>query len=210
VGGMMTFIPNNVEGIDVSGWNGNTNWQKVKQSGRDFCFIKATQGLTYLNPHFKTDWANSKIDGLIHGAYHYFMPSDNAEMQAQWFLKNIGLLTKSDLPAVLDWEFHTGNYDEEIKNALIWLTIVHKETGKKPIIYSNPSYIDSLSNPESLINYPLWLAQWASKPTIPKPWSGYSFWQYSDTGVVPGVPGQCDLNVGGGDISWLIEFCQVT
>lgn len=191
-----------VEGVDVSGYNPGTDWNEVFKSGISFAFIKATEGLTYTNPLFSSDMAHSKSSGLLVGAYHFFHPHDDPTHQAQHFLNVIGELGPGDLPPVMDWEVHELTVVQEIKNAVIFLNYVSHVSGKTPIIYSSPSYINELGNP-MLSQYPLWLADYAKKPTIPQPWSNYTFWQYSDSGKVRGIKGKCDLTVGSGDIDWL-------
>lgn len=199
-----------VQGIDVSGYNTGTNWIQVKASGIAFAFIKATEGITYLNPYFRNDWANSKSAGIIRGAYHFFHPKDDPVKQANYFLSVMGHLSLGDLPAVLDLEIHSAPIKEEVASALIWLETIEKATGKTPIIYSGHYFIDELANPPEFEKYHLWLAGYTSTPQIPKPWNGYTFWQHSDSGKVLGVNGFCDLSVAGGDLAWLTEFSNQT
>jgi lysozyme len=194
------------QGIDVSGYNKNVNWAQVASSGICFAFIKSTEGITYINPNFKRDWEQSKQAGVIRGSYHFFHASVDPQVQAKYFLSTIGTLGPTDLPPVLDWELHGPNRQQEISNALMWLEIVHSATNKVPIIYTGRYFIGDLGNPQALAKYTLWLAEYASQPTIPKPWSEFSFWQYSESGSVPGVSEPCDLNMSYGDMTWLQGF----
>src|SRR5262245_61075050 len=68
-----------VEGIDVSGYQPNTDWAKVKGANRKFAFIKATEGTGYVNPYFDHDWKGAKQNGILRGAYHYFHPDTGAQ-----------------------------------------------------------------------------------------------------------------------------------
>lgn len=199
-----------VLGIDVSRFNPDTNWPMVKAAGKAFAFIKCTEGLSVRNPYFKIDWAASKAAGVIRGAYHFFHPKDDPVEQANWFLSHLGDLTVGDLPAVLDMETPELAPEKEVESALIWLDIVEKATGKKPIIYADKDYIKLLKNPPQFAQYPLWLAGYTLAPDVPLPWKGYTFWQYSGSGKVPGVAGFCDLSKCGGDLAWLTEFSNQT
>lgn len=196
-----------VQGIDVSRYQPGTDWAKVAAAGISFVFIKATEGIGIINPDFETDWQGTKDAGLIRGAYHFFHPSADPILQAQFFLKTVGPLSLFDLPLVLDWETHNETIVEEIRRALLFLQYVHQATGKTPIIYSSPSYMDELGNPP-LAQYPLWLANYTWKPNIPPPWKEFAFWQYSEAGTVNGVQGKVDMSVGFGDIEWLKEFAS--
>jgi lysozyme len=194
-----------VQGVDVSGYNPGTDWSQVAASGISFAFIKASEGITYTNPLFSNDWANSKLHNIYRGAYHFFHPHDDPTLQAKHFLSIVGQLGPGDLPPVLDWEVHELTPTLEIQNAIIWLQFVQQATGKTPIIYSNPAYISELGNP-MLSQYPLWLADYTTNPTVPQPWANYTFWQYTDSGNIPGIVSPCDLNIGYGDLNWLISL----
>jgi GH25 family lysozyme M1 (1,4-beta-N-acetylmuramidase) len=59
------------------------------------------------------------------------------------------------------------------------------------------------------MNCALWIANYGvSSPSIPAPWasSGYAFWQYSSTGSVPGITGNCDLDTFNGSMTSLLKF----
>ena len=60
-----------VEGIDVSHHQGEIDWTKVKNDGIVFAFMKATQGLRFVDPRFKLNWAATEKAGIIRGAYHF-------------------------------------------------------------------------------------------------------------------------------------------
>ncbi len=90
-----------VEGIDVSAGNGTIDWAKVKAAGRDFAFIKATQGNYDVQSTFAANWANAAAAGVQRSAYHFFDPTIDGSAQAQWFLDEIGSaggMTSADLP----------------------------------------------------------------------------------------------------------------
>lgn len=191
------------QGIDVSHFDGIIDWAKVKGSGISFAFIKATEGSSFKDLTFSKNWNSSKAAGILSGAYHFFHASEDPQKQAEFFLNTMGKIGMGDLPPVLDWELHGGTRQQEIANALMWLEMVKSQSGKTPIIYCGRYFIGDLGNPIAVAAYPLWLAEYNPEPHVPKPWSQYTFWQYSEKGSVPGISGKCDLNKGLGDDSWL-------
>src|SRR5437868_13951686 len=78
-----------LQGIDVSHYQGTVTWADVRASGRRFAFCKATEGLTYTDPTFTTNWAGMRAAGLLRGAYHFGHPGDDAVSQADRFCDTI-------------------------------------------------------------------------------------------------------------------------
>lgn len=62
----------NTQGIDVSRYQGNIDWAKVKASGITFVFIKATEGRTYVDPNFEKNVTGALAAGMMVGTYHFF------------------------------------------------------------------------------------------------------------------------------------------
>jgi lysozyme len=188
----------NAIGIDVSHFQGSVSWKEVAGSGVIFAFVKATQGITYVDPQFTVNWEAMQSAGLRRGAYHFFEPADDAASQAQHFLSTVSL-APGDLPPVLDVEINGGVSCEQLWSGVAaWLQIVQKATGRQPILYTAPGFWNGNSPDLALTCHPLWLADYASQPTLPHGWSTWLFWQHSQTGTVPGVPAAVDLNLFNG------------
>jgi lysozyme len=199
-----------VLGVDVSHYDGLVPWCSAKQSNIEFCFIKASEGMSIIDPYFEQNWKASELAGLLKGAYHFFRGNADPYAQANNFLKVVEsqMGHPSDLPAVLDFEIASQGVpvNTQIDYALQWLAVVEKQTQKKPIIYTGPSFIDQLGNPTFFESYPLWIAHYnVSAPRIPKPWETYSFWQYSDNGQI-GQSRPFDMNKFNGDYDELKAF----
>jgi len=193
-------------GIDVYGGDGAVNWTTVKNSGKMFAFVKATEGVTIKDNVFPQHWSAMKKAGLIRGAYHYFHPrTSDPVQQAREFLKTVKL-EPGDLPPVLDIETTNGASTSTIVNGMkLWLLEVMKgiqqQTGKKikPIIYTYPNFwINTLGNPSDFASFPLWIAHYGvDTPWVPSSW-GEGNWmihQYQgDISNIAGVSGRGDLN----------------
>lgn len=90
-------------GIDVSRWQQTVDWSKVKEAGYEFALIKATQGVSDIDPLFTSNWTQTKAAHLLRGAYHFFEPADDPHKQAEIFLQTVSF-EPDDLPPVLDIE----------------------------------------------------------------------------------------------------------
>ena len=67
-----------VEGVDVSYYQGNIDWDAVWGSGRDFAVARVNDG-NFMDPQFDTYWSGMKAAGLIRGAYQFFRPAMSRE-----------------------------------------------------------------------------------------------------------------------------------
>ena len=199
-------------GIDISRYQSYIEWDKIKilsdAQGRttnsvnlakdirnvSYVFIKATEGNSFKDKHFKKHWKNAGKSGIRRGAYHFFRSSKDAENQARHFIRTVGELSADDLPPVLDIEtIHKGcSYKTLNDKALIWLKTVEKHYGRKPIVYSSASFINDILCKEIKENYPIWVAHYgAPAPRCPR----WHIWQFADDAVVYGIDGYVDLNV---------------
>lgn len=195
-----------VQGIDVSHFQGVVDWQQVAQAGMSFAFAKATEGITYVDPQFATNWTGIKAAGLLRGAYHFFEANDDATAQAQHFLDTVQL-AKGDLPPVLDIETTAGVSNEQIWSGVsTWLQVVEQAMGRQPILYTAPGFWNSHAPDLTLTRYPLWLADYAAQPLLPHGWTSWLFWQHSQTGSVAGVTGAVDLDLFSGTLQQLHEL----
>lgn len=189
-----------IHGVDTSHYDGLVPWDKLKAQGVQFAFLKASEGLSVVDREFSRNWRAAAKVGLLRGAYHFFRPLSDPFMQANTFLKTVEAEIPygfpADLPAVLDLEVGEGNPHLVIDGALKWMGVVKRATGKMPIAYMNPSFAKAIGVPAMFASYPLWLAEYGIQtPRVPKPWTNWTFWQYSETGIFSGVHGlKFDLN----------------
>lgn len=200
-------------GVDVASYQhaSSLNWSKVKAAGVKFAFIKATEGTSYRNPYFPSDWAGTARNGIYRGAYHFARPSvGSAAAQARYFVAYAGRQnTRGVLPPVLDLEMTGGLGPKRLITwTRNWLQTVQSLTGRAPIIYCSPYFwIDNLNNSTAFHAYPLWVAHYGvSDPMVPGGWPTYSFWQTRSTGTISGISGNVDHDLFHGTMTGLRKF----
>ena len=196
-------------GIDVSHYQGTVNWQMVKDSGVSFAFAKATQGVSFIDSKFQTNWQGMKNADLLRGAYHFFEADNDPVKQADHFIKVVGTLNVNDLPPVLDVETTENASSSVIQQGVqTWLDRVKEKLGRVPLVYTTASFWNT--NKIKLNGeFPLWVAHYGvSTPKIPTEWEAWNFWQYSQTGSVSGVTGNVDLNWFNGTYLQLLNFIR--
>lgn len=130
------------------------------------------------------------------GAYHFGIGEKNGKDQAEHFLETIG--DSSGVLLALDIEENKGGKNVTPKQAEDFVDKVHEVTGRLPLIYGSPCFLENFATP-TLTECPLWVAKWGEEPTLPKGWKNWTLWQYTDgkSGKKPheveGI-GPCDRN----------------
>lgn len=193
-----------VHGVDVSRWQGDIDWSKLRRHGANFAYIKATDGIDHIDPLFRKNWDAAHAAGVRRGAYHFFYWCRTAADQAEWFIRNVPK-EKGALPPVLDVEWnHQSNCKrrpsraEVLEKMQVFLDRLERHYGQRPIIYTAPDfYADNLRG--AFPDHPFWLRAVAEHPSRVYPGRSWLFWQYSGSGLSGGVVGRIDLNVFNGD-----------
>ncbi|MCA0417662.1 MAG: glycoside hydrolase family 25 protein [Proteobacteria bacterium] len=188
-----------IQGIDVSRWQGEIDWARVKDAGTRFAFIKATEGGNHLDPNFKRNWAEAKKHGVARGAYHFVWWCRSAKDQVRWIKKHIPR-DPDALPPVLDVEWQndsqcTRKISKELAMAKIneMLKGLREHTGKKPVIYTDINFHEDVLEGE-LNDHPFWLRSTAAPLAKRYERDRWEFWQFTTTGRVPGITGDVDRN----------------
>lgn len=185
-----------VHGIDVSHHNGPIDWDAVAQQGVSFAFIKITEGHTHNDSRSAFNFRAAKKAGILRGCYHFFRPEVGALPQAKHFLETYTSI-QPELPPVLDIEVTHPEVDAPLLRRRVrrWLRYVKKQTGRTPIVYSNPRFIEEHLE-GSVANYPLWLAHYTDgKPEPPEGYPLMFFWQYTKAGQLKGIDHPVDRNI---------------
>lgn len=189
------------------------NWARVKAAGHHFAIVKATEGISYVNPHYREDSDSMREAGLIRGTYHYALPQYSAVLQAQHYAAVLATNTTDlDLPPVLDLE-ETGGLGPVALQAWVrtFLATLDTLTGRQTIIYVSPGFWrHQMANTTEFSERPLWIADYngGNSPTLPLPggWTNWTFWQYTGSGWVDGVATPIDLNTFNGTEAQLLAL----
>ena len=206
-------------GIDVSHYQGTINWSSVKGAGISFAYMKATEGTTYKDPTFSTNYLNAYNAKVIRGAYHFAQPgSSSGATQANYFASNGGAWSADNLtlPGMLDLE--GGCYGLSTSAMQSWILDFYNtykaRTTRDVVIYTSPSWWNSCTGGWSGMSArsPLFVANWttAASPTIPSGFPYATLWQYTDAGSVSGVSGAVDRDRFSGDASRLLALANNT
>jgi lysozyme len=206
--GRLSPRPFEVHGVDVSRWQGDIDWQKLRRDGANFAFIKATDGGDHTDPNFRRNWNAAREAGVPRGAYHFFYWCRVASEQADWFIRNVPK-EKGALPPVIDVEWnHTSRCKkrpspEVVREKMqVFMDRLEAHYGQRPIIYTAPDfYDDNLRG--AFKDYPFWLRSVAAHPSKVYPNRDFLFWQYSGTGLAASHDTRIDLNVfNGSEAGW--------
>ena len=201
-----TPAPNLTEGIDVSHWQGTIDWARVRAAGKRFTYIKSSENTSFVDSKYASNRAGAKAAGLLVGAYHFAQPgtgAGDAVAEADHFV-DTAKIQSGDLIPVLDLEVTNGMGTTALQAwTKAFLTRVYERTGVRAGIYVSPSFWSGKMGNSSWFaanGYKvLWVAHWttASSPSVPSGnWGGHgwTFWQYTSSGTVPGISGRVDLN----------------
>ena len=188
-------------GIDVSKYQGNIDWKKVKASGVEFAIIRL--GLGYddvlkLDEYFKANIEGALANGIKVGIYFYSYAVNTKEAisHANYVLENIKDYDVT-LPIAWDWEnfkywneFGISMYD--LRSMSYAYQDVIKKAGYTPVQYGSKTYLNAFWKP---FKYDVWLAIYTINMNPPLFDDNFIMWQLSNTGRVPGINGDVDLDL---------------
>jgi hypothetical protein len=132
--------------------------------------------------------------------------------QIEFFL-NMVAVRKLDLPLVLDFENNGGLDKKAVSRAIEdGLTFLQGKVGYRPIVYTGPSWWNrnTVASPR-WSQHDLWIANYGNpSPTLPRDWTTWRFWQWTEAGTIPGMPGTVDVNWFNGDENQLKQYAAST
>lgn len=187
-------------GIDVSSWQGDIDFEKIKNTGVEFIFIrvgysKGTNGEYILDKKFKQNIEGANKYNIPVGIYFYSYADDeeHAINDARWVLEQIKDY-KVELPIVFDWEnwneFNEYKISFQKLNDIAFSFISEIEkNGYISVLYSSKKYLDNIwfNN-----NYSVWLAHYTDKTN----YNGeYNIWQICDNGLIDGIDTYVDIDI---------------
>lgn len=193
--------------IDAASHQGNMN---QKAMDFDALIVKATEGVSYVNPYCDGEFQEALSLGKKLGVYHFARNTKNsADAEANFFINNTKGYIGKAIP-VLDWE---DSNTSDVAWALRWLQLVEKAYGCKPMIYMSESVVNAHDwSAVANGNYGLWCAKYrdnipdynwdmasaGSKPSV-KYWKVMALWQWTSVGRLNGHSGNLDCSIFYGD-----------
>ena len=160
------------------------NWDKYPY---DTVIMKATEGLSFVDPKFSANQKSARDKKILCGYYH-FVDGNNMVLEAEHFLSTIGELQNGEFLA-LDYEIHLENPVQWCKSFLDYCFL---KTGVKPYIYINQATLNGFDWTPCK-DYPLWIARYGANPVL-KDFPVIAMWQHADNGQVAGITGNVDMD----------------
>lgn len=195
-------------GVDVSFYNDNINWAAVKAAGIDFAIVRVggrgwESGSLYDDACFLQNIAGATMAGLKVGVYFYSTAIDPIEAAAEAsFIVSRLNGAKLSMPVYFDTE-QSGDYPygradllhKSVRSEIIDAfceTIM--DAGYRAGVYSGQNFFKYNIAYHSVRKYETWLASYTRSNRLPNFRESYDMWQFTDRGVVPGIPGVVDMN----------------
>ena len=193
-------------GIDVSKYQKDIDWQKVKAAGIEYAIIRAgyrgsSTGVLVKDPYFDKNVIGAKEAGIKIGIY-FFTQAVNSEEAAEEAMAAASLIGADELalPVYLDVESSgsvNGRADSldiatRTENIRVFCETLN-EMGYRAGVYANKNWLTNRIDTSRLQDYDIWLAQYrVSEPTYE---GRYSIWQYTSRGTVDGIAGYVDMDL---------------
>lgn len=183
-------------GIDVSKWQGEINWNKVKASGVQFAMLRVGYGrfVGQADETFEKNYQNAKAAGVFVGAYHYSYAKTvaQAKEEAAYCLSLLKGKT-FEFPICYDVEDDRQKdlSKDEISDIVAAFCETLEDAGYYVSVYMNYSWLNTKVREDIFEKYDIWLAHWVNNTTFARP---YGLWQYTSNGTTDGIAGRVDLN----------------
>ena len=191
-------------GIDVSKWNGEIDWDKVKNAGVEFAVVRAgyrgsVSGSLVQDPRFEENMRGAQAAGIPTGVYFFTQAVNEVEAveEASMVLELLRKY-KVEFPVFIDTEGAGGNgradgLDVETRTLVceaFCRTI--ENAGYTAGVYGSRNWYNNRMEMKRLDNYFIWLAEYRSVPLYQ---GYYGMWQYTSKGKIDGIDGNVDLNI---------------
>lgn len=186
--------------IDVSKWQGDIDFSKLKSAGVEFVIIRigsstGINGENFIDSKFIQNIKNANSVGIPVGVYFYSYANsvDRAISDAKWIIENIKDY-KVELPIAFDWE-NWGSFNTYelsffgLTNMAKRFMDTVKSAGYDAMLYSSKTYLENIW---MSVDYPVWLAHYTKNTNYA---GDYSYWQICSNGRVDGINGDVDIDI---------------
>lgn len=200
-----------IKGIDVSKYQGEIDWNLVKEAGVEFAIIRLGfrgygEGTLEIDPYFTKNIMGANQAGIKVGVYFFSQAVTDAEAEeeANFVLSKLEgynvsypvVYDTEDMPTV-DARANGISIKQRTSNCITFCEKI-KSAGYTPMIYANTRYMIMGLDLSQLNAYDKWFAYYGTDYTFPY---SFSMFQYTDSGSVAGINGAVDLNVSFIDFS---------
>lgn len=207
--------PGFIYGIDVSHWQGDIDWGNISRTGIGHAYVKATQGATFIDHRFKSNFSSAISNGLQAGCYHFLSANTGLQSQIDSFLRQYEPLHgANNLPPCMDieWDYNSAGVDRwSTKSRSFvedksqgWMEGIELRLGVSPIFYTNKFWWQRhLGASNRFLNaFGVWMSRYGGYGNdAPDMMAGYRWvmWQFTDRASILGVSGGVDANLMASD-----------
>ena len=205
-------------GIDVSDWQGEIDWERVKASGVEFVMLKCGAGQSLSEEYFKRNADECTRLGIPFGVY-FFSYAYNVALAKKEAKRCLDIIKGYKLSYPVAWDYEYDSYNNAVALGIKPTRKLVSDMGRAflaeieaagyyAMLYANPDYISRYFDADLVSRYDTWLASWYSEGVSPerKPAQAGGLWQYWNQGRVDGISGDVDLNYAYYDYPALIGY----
>ena len=190
-------------GIDVSAWQTNVDYEKVKAQGCEFVLMRMGYfyGEIVMDDYYQQNMENATNAGLDVGVYFYTTANteDEAREQARWIVEQLDG-RELDYPVAFDWE-EWGQFQQYGMNVRDLNEIFEafcddlEKNGYTGMLYSSKNFLNNFWTNKN--NRPVWLAHYVDETDYD---GQFAIWQASAYGRMDGIEGDVDMNIRINDV----------
>ncbi len=205
--GLMSYTDSRYKtmtGIDVSSFNKEIDWERVKKDDIDFVMIRCgfrggEDGILYDDPMYEDYMDGASKAGLLVGVYFYSSAITESELdeEVEYVLNRVKGYSL-DFPIAYDMEYYNDagriidlSRKEKTNMALRFCEKI-EAAGYSPMVYGNMSWLYNDVMLGKVSQYPIWLASYSQTCTME---DEFNMWQYSSQASVQGIDGVVDINL---------------
>lgn len=182
------------DGIDVSNYQKDIDWRTTaKDPNIKYVYVKATEGATHRQHHYRRNIENARQHGIKVGSYHFMRTTTTIQSQFENFI-SVVKREEQDLVPLLDVETRDGWTIKQLQDSVLYFAqLLEEHFGCKPMIYTSSSYFNNYLG-ERFASYPLFIARYAKSEPQLKFGAKWILWQFSDRGSIDGIDALVDLS----------------
>lgn len=191
------YIDNRIRGIDVSHHQGHIDWNRVSEDKQvNYCFIKATESNNFTDSRYAENLRRARAAGVKVGAYHFFSPTTSPVAQLQNMI-SVVKKDEQDIIPLIDVEkigrrANVHAFQQRLKTFLV---AVEKHYGIRPLVYTGENFYNKYLAGH-FTDYRFMIAKYREpEPRLNDRETIVLMWQYTSTGTISGVTGDCDQSV---------------